>query len=361
MEETKILFCGDLHKRAIDITTIEGYVKCTAVVQKSIIKEIEERDIDYFISLGDWYDKGYVADVAASLVDYDLDLQMSNVLKGKFFGVIGNHIRLNMDSNPELHLIQPHPYYKSRRKVGRSEQVIKTPNTLRIGDVQISLVHHRVEVDDVLEYKTVREPWAKYHIAVYHTPMIVPNAKLIDVGMGYHSSPNSKISEVLWNVDLAIVGDIHKPLGQFVINTGERNTVMIVPGSLTNTDSGDTNRHTVINAPLLTITKDSEVKLEYVTFDLNTNMLTFKPKTDDNSKAKLKTIRGKARVDVLTEEGSTTSLTEIGSELTSLNAFMKAHGFTDSDKQLVKGVLKNPERIDLLLKTHILGGQNNGL
>ena len=64
MSETKILFAGDLHKRAKDITTIEGYVNCNIAVQSALIEEIEKRNIDYFVSLGDWYDKGYIGDVS---------------------------------------------------------------------------------------------------------------------------------------------------------------------------------------------------------------------------------------------------------------------------------------------------------
>ena len=138
MKKTRIMFAGDLHKRSKDITTIEGYVKCCTAVQLELMQLCKELNIEYFVSLGDWYDKGYVSDVAVALADYDFDIRMSNQLNGNFYGLIGNHIRLNMDSNPELHIIQPHPIYASRRVVSRDSQIMKTPEILRINNVQIS-------------------------------------------------------------------------------------------------------------------------------------------------------------------------------------------------------------------------------
>lgn len=346
-------FAGDLHKRAKDITTIEGYVNCTLAVQKSLMETIKELELDAFGSLGDWYDKGYVADVAASLSDYDLDIEMSRQLNGQFYGLIGNHIRLNMDSNPELHLIQPHPYYKSRKPITRKDQIIKTPEYLRVYDVQISFMHYVMGIDDVLGYKPKRQPWAKYHIALFHTPLIVPNAQLMNTRYGFNTSSNSKIGKVLTDVDLAICGDIHHPIGKFTVNTETGTTTMIVPGSLTNTDSSELGRHSSIAMPIVTINDDSTVSLEFHPFDLHTNLVTFTKKNVEQSYEKIKTLRGKALVDLYEPTEVAAAIGSHEESLLSLNAYMRQKGYTDKDRALVRSVLDAPESIDRLINIYL--------
>lgn len=345
-----ILFGGDLHKRHKDISTIEGYVRCTGEVQHAIMDLISEKAIDYFIHLGDWYDKGYASDITAALVDYDNDIQMSKLLKGNFYGLIGNHIYLNLDSNPELQLIQPHPYLKSRKTIDRSEQIIKTPNFLRIKDVQISFMHFNMAYDRVEDYKPVRAEWAKYHIALFHTPLVVPSAKLEETQYGYNMSSNNAIARTLEGVDLAICGDIHKPLGQFEISRSDgQKTIMIVPGSLTNTDSGESNRHVTISMPFVQIGQKSEVKLQYIPFDLKTKNVTFKKKNVENTEEKLKTVRGKAFENIYDPSDVVAALKYRDDTLLSLNAYMESCGYTKKDKALVRSVLKEPDNLNNLV------------
>lgn len=353
MSEVKILLGGDLHKRAKDITTIEGYVRCTNAVQRALMSEIVERGIDYFISLGDWYDKGYASDISASLADYDLDIKMNEILGGKFYGVIGNHIRLSMDSNPELHLIQPHPVLKSRRGTNRQEQIIKTPEVLRIHDVQISFMHYNMNYEKVIQYKPSRQPWAKYHIALFHTPLIIPNAQLMNTQYGYNISSNGEIARTLEDVDLAIVGDIHKPIGKFNIDKGIGITTMIVPGSLTNTDAGLANNHTSVMLPLITISDNSEVTLEFLPFDLKTNMLTFKRKTVEESRESLKTLRGNSLEQLHDTVDVVAALGGRDESLMSLNGYMLSKGYTDKDRKLVRKVIDKPEDLAGLCNIYV--------
>ena len=347
---TDLLFGGDLHKLPKDKSTIEGYVQCTRIVQRAIMDLIKENEYDYFVHIGDWYDKGYASSIAAALVDYDLDIEMSDLLHGKFYGLIGNHIRLSMDSNPELHLIQPHPTLHSREQCVRKDQVIKTPNVLRINDVQISFQHFVMGIEHVSGYKPKREPWAKYHIALFHTPLIVPNSQLINTAYGYNVSSNSAIAETLEGVDLAICGDIHKPLGQFDINRPSGKTIMIVPGSLTNTDAGDENRHSSIFMPLIRIGKESEVKIQYVPFDLRTNNVTFKKKNIEASKEKIKSLRGKDLENLYDPTDVVAALSRREDTLLSLNAFMDSCGYTKRDKTLIRSVMQTPDDTKKLIE-----------
>ena len=349
----RIMFAGDLHKRSKDITTIEGYVKCNTAVQLDLMRIISEYKITHFISLGDWYDKGYADDVSASLSDYDLDIQMANQLNGNFYGVIGNHIRLNMDSNPELHLIQPHDRYTSRRGTTRTEQIIKTPNILRISDVQISLIHHDIENDNLQNYKAVRQPWAKYHIACYHTEKVVPSAKLADTQYYMCNNSNSAIARCVSEVDLAIVGHIHDAIGRFQINTESGVTTMVVPGSLTNVNSSERGRHSVIRIPVVTIEDDGRVTVGAIPFDLKLNMVTFMQKNVEASAQKLRTLRGKPAEHLAETVNAVTSFSVGDQALTSLNAFFTREQYTERDKKMVKSVIAKPDDLVGLMRIYL--------
>lgn len=350
--KVRIMFAGDLHKKSKDITTIEGYVECVNAVQRALMSDIKTLFIDYFISLGDWYDKGYATDVAASLADYDVDLEMSRILNGNFYGLIGNHIQLNMDSNPELYIIQPHPEYSVRRRMIRAEQIMKTPKILRIGNVQISFMHHSSKAKDILDYKPKREHWAKYHVALFHTPWIIPYGMLENMSYRHNTSPTSKIGETLEGVDLAIVGDIHTPLGQFPVNTLTGTTTVIVPGSLTHTDASEESRHSSIMIPILDIKDNDRVSLSYHNFDLRINMLTFKKKNVENSREKLKNLKGKAISKLHAPEEVIAYLSKPEQVYTSLNTFMKVQGYTTMDKKLIQKVISDPGNIEELVRIY---------
>lgn len=354
---TKLMFAGCLHKRPKDITTIRGYTNCNRQVQLSLMEEIVKNKIDKFVSLGDWFDKGYGTDTAASLIDTDLDRQMSTMLNGEFYGVIGNHIRLRLDSNPELFLIQPHPTLKMRKDVRREEQIIKTPDYLLIDGVQISFMHYDNNAVTAVDYTPTRLPQAKKHIALFHTPYVIPAMKLYELNMQYDASSNSRISECLNDVDLAIVGDIHKPLGQFDINhSNGKVTTMIVPGSLTNTNAGMGSRHTSINIPIIEI-HDGTYKLSYLFFDLKTNLLTFQNKTAEKEEDKLKSIRGNTVSNLYSDadEVSVTSKLHSDKVTMSLNMFMRQQGYTPSDMEIVKRVIHAPSDIKGIVGAYVGG------
>lgn len=345
----KIAFAGDLHKRPKDISTIKGYVKCCDAVQDSIIKTIIQEEITHFVSLGDWYDKGYVDDISSALADTSREEYMSKVLNGNFYGVIGNHIRLRLDSNPELMLIQPHPTLKSRKQVKRDEPIIKTPNHIRIGDVQISLVHHIYNSESIEDYSVHRLPGVKYHIACVHDPRFIPNHKLSLTNVPTTQSLDSQIARVLKDVDLCICGDIHMPLGMFDLSP---TTKMIVPGSLTNTNAGLKGRHSSIKMPIITIDDETnQVSFNYLEFDLHLNMLTFDEKGQEKVAEKLKTIRGN-NLEKLYGDKPLEGIISSGISSMSLGSFLKEQQYTENDKQLIRLTLKDPSNLLNLVKTH---------
>lgn len=357
----KILYGSDLHKRMKDKTTIRGYAKVTIDVQLDIMQELREGGYTHFISGGDWFDQGYGSDVAAALTHTDIDKMMAEQLNGNFYGVIGNHLRINMDSNPELFLIQPHKYYTTRHRVVRQEQIIKTPDELFLNGVQISFCHWNKDAKGAADYYRPRRPDTHYHIALFHTPYVIPTSRLSSMGMHGIVNENSQIFKALKGVDLAIVGDIHKPLGTFRIDrTDGTATTMIVPGSLTNTDAGEGSMHHSIEMPVIEIDEDGTVSLSYKHMDLHTNRLTFlKKEIEEKALSKMKTLRGN-NVPTFYESLETSTFGSGEREAyQSLNSFIKKQGYSETDIDLLKMVLNSPEDIDSMVKCFIMAGQNN--
>lgn len=345
----RVMAGGDLHKRMKDLTTIRNYVDVSRLVQLEIMEAISRLGITHFISLGDWFSNGYGSDVSAALAHTDTDKMMSDLLKGNFYGLIGNHIKIRLDSNPELFLIQPHPYYKSRHKVDRAEQIIKTPDRLTLNNVQFHFLHWNKDAEDCSAYKACIDKSIRYNIGLYHSEYVIPSNKLEGLNM-YYTQSNSKLSAIFEDIDIAIVGHIHKPLGTFNIQRNDGGvTTMIVPGSLTNTDAGSGSRHDYVDLPIIDIDEDGGIALSYYRQYLHTDKLEFMPKNlNDEQKEKLKSLRGNTKETLYEELEQTTFVGESSGFLT-LNNFMLKQGYNDVDKKLIRNVIDNPDDINNLV------------
>ena len=352
------MIAGDLHKRMKDISTIKGYCNACKNVQLDIINFIKQNGVTHFISAGDWFHGGYGSDVAAALCHTDIDRDMAEALNGNFYGVIGNHIRIQMDSNPELFLIQPHSVYRSRHDVNRNEQIIKTPDRIVLNGCEFLLKHWNPVAEGALDYKCELDPECKHHFAIFHTEQIIPAPLLHGLNMGHVISDESNISKALNGVEIAIVGHIHKVIGSHVIrSTNGKDTLMIIPGSLTNTDAGKKARHDYIDIPIITIYESGEYKLEYHRQTLHTDELTFYQKTEEDT-GKLKSLNGNTKENLYSELQATAFIGDNQQFLT-LNRFLESQGYTKSDKTQIRSVIRNPEDIDTLV--YIAKQESEGL
>lgn len=351
----RVLFAGDLHKRMKDKATISGYVEVCNQMEVDVMNKCKELEVTHFISLGDWFDGGYGSDVAAALAHTDIDTEFMHLMKGNFYGLIGNHIRINMDSNPELFLIQPHNVYTSRHKVNRNYQILKTPDELILNNVQISFKHFSTVATSAFDYRSRRREGINYHIGLYHSEAIIPSSYLHAIGMTMQVNDNSMIANALDGVDLAIVGHIHKPLGTFKIEKANgAPTTMIVPGSLTNTDAGLLSRHNSVKLPLIDISEDSVVTLSYVDMDLHTNKLTFMKKdVGEESKKKLKSLRGNNKETLYEDAEASAYIGDDSVSFLSLNSFLKSQRYTQGDKDLIRHCIHSPEDIDKLIEIYM--------
>lgn len=347
----KVMIAGDLHKRMKDITTIRGYCDACRSVQLDIMNTIKEEGITHFISLGDWFDGGYGSDVAAALCHTDIDRDMAELLNGNFYGLVGNHIRIKMDSNPELFLIQPHDVYKSRHNVNREEQIIKTPDRFILNGCEFILKHWNPVAEGARDYSVSIDPECKHHFAFFHTEQIIPAQLLSGMNMGYTIQNENVISQALDGVDIAMVGHIHKVIGTHVIKStlGHNDTLLIVPGSLTNTDAGENGRHEFVDIPVITVNEDGSFELSYIKQSLHFEQLTFlKKKMDEDMKNKLRSLQGNTK-DTLYEELQSSAFIGDSNTFLTLNRFMNDMGYTHADKVQIRSVIKNPEDIDTLV------------
>lgn len=350
--KAKILFAGDLHKKMKDISTIRGYVKVANEIEQDLINILKTEGFTHFISLGDWYDRGYGGDVSSALAHTELDRELANAVNGNFYGVIGNHVKLQLDSNPELFLIQPHDSLKTRNAVPRDYQIIRTPRRVDIGKCSIYLQHWDPTIDSVVGYKPLLNPDANYHIGIFHCQEIIPTNYLHSVGIV--DGTNHGIAETLEGINLAIVGHIHKDIGKFLIRKPDgTNTTMIVPGSLSNTDAGLISRHLSIKMPVVIIEDDDTVTVTDRPLDLRTDELTFYDKKFNTSE-EVGTLRGNAKDNLYDVTDSITQIDQSQISMSmSLNGFMKAKNYTDGDKRIVKTILSTPEDTGKLINIFI--------
>lgn len=310
----RILFVSDLHKRDCDFTTIAGYTKAVDAVQRDLLSFIREKGITHLVSLGDWYDKGYRS-INRSNNDRNFDEDLSRAVNGNFYICLGNHFFLERDNNPEMYLIQPSQYYKPTQPIYATQPVIRAVPSLRIGPVQISFFHYSKENK---HYVQERDPDVKLHIGVYHDEVVIPTQQREDGGVR-GTTFTSTLDSVFANIDLAITGHIHRPLGKFDVHTNGRTIPMIVPGSMCITTSAAADLHTEVQLPVVEITDEGNISCSLFTFDTHANLLRFYKKKEKMFKAPM-------------PEQSVTNIPKT----VSLKEYLSARGFTQEHLALVE-------------------------
>ena len=271
----RILFVSDLHKRDCDFTTVAGYTKAVDAVQMDILAFIKQQHITHLVSLGDWYDKGYRS-INRSNNDRNFDEDLSKAVNGNFYICLGNHFFLERDNNPEMYLIQPSKLFRPSQAIYATNPIIRAVPSLRIGPLQISFFHYSKENKN---YLRERDPEVTYHIGVYHDDVVVPTKQRNDAG--FRGTTLTSYTDIIYrNIDLAIVGHIHTPVGVFNIPVNGRTLPMIVPGSLSITNSGSSALHTDVRLPVVEVGDDGSVRCSLYPFSLHANLLRIYKKKD---------------------------------------------------------------------------------
>lgn len=266
-----VLFVPDLHKRDVDFNSIKGYRDAIELVQRDILEYLQSLDNGVFISMGDWYDKGYRS-TGRVYIDSYYDESISKAVNGDAYICLGNHFFLERDSNPEMYLIQPSYLYQPREKVPMCEPTFKTVPHIVIGNVQISFFHFN-KIDK--NYVQPLEPGVKYHIGVYHDECVLPSD--IRTMAGYFgTTSNDYLNNIYSNVDIAICGHIHVAVGarNYTLNSG-KTVPIIVPGALAITENSEVVKHKSVQCPVLTIEDDGTFDLQFKEFSTHMELLKF--------------------------------------------------------------------------------------
>ena len=327
----RILFVGDLHKRDCDFSTVAGYTKAVDAVQHDILDFIRANSVTHLVSLGDWYDKGYRS-INRMNNDRNLDEELSKAVGGNFYICLGNHFFLERDNNPEMYLIQPSAYHKPSQPIYAASPIIRAVPYLRIGSVQISFFHFSKENKN---YTTELDQEVKYHIGIYHDEAVVPTTERNSAGFR-GTTVVSYSDRILSNVDLAIVGHIHKPMGVIYAQSQGRRVPMVVPGSLAITSTASSELHTDVKLPVVDIADDGTVSCRLVNFSLHANLLKFY----------------KRKETLIKEDMPKQTILEIPKTV-SLVGYLKARGFGDSHIRLVEAAAE--QQIEIKKGLQILG------
>lgn len=266
--KARILFISDFHKKSTNPSNMPGYIQAINAVQLDLLRYVRENQVTHVIYLGDLYDKGYRS-INRAVSDMNMDKAMADAVSGNSYICLGNHFFLERDSNPEMYLIQPHPKYEPNNPIFATSPVIRAVPALRVGPVQISFFHYSKKDKN---YRMERDSDAAYHIGVYHDDVVVPTAQR-NAAMFRGTTPLSYIDSIYDNIDLAIVGHIHNPIGTFNVGVQGRTFPMIIPGSLAITSSDPNVFHTHVNLPIVEISESNAVGISYLEVDLHTNLL----------------------------------------------------------------------------------------
>lgn len=332
--QATILFAPDLHKRDVDFTSIKGYTKACELVQEDILAQLRSYENPVFISLGDWYDKGYRS-VARQFSDMNYDRAISQTCNGNAYICLGNHFYLERDSNPEMYIIQPNAIYKPKDEVMSSKPIFKVEDYIVIRDIQISFFHFS-KTDKT--YIRKREPGVKVHIGIYHDDCVVPSDIRNEAGY-FGTTSNSYLSSIYEDIDLAIIGHIHASIGtRIFVRTDGTQVPLIVPGALAITENKDVVKHEFVKCPVLYITDDGKSLLETVDISTHMDVMKFYDKKEQKISESLDIMGTGSVMDIPTPSH------------VSLTSFLKGKGYRDWELDILNNMHGNEIDIAQLME-----------
>lgn len=295
-DEGTVLIYTDFHKRYKDFTSIKGYCKALRQVDKDLINLVDKHDINIAISAGDLYDGGY-AKISSTIRDTFSTNRLTEKVNGNHFITLGNHFFLERDSNPEMYLIQPNSKYTPREDYYAEEPVIYAVDSILVGCVQFSFFHYSKTNKD---YVAERDPRALYHVGIYHDTKVVPSAAREKCGI-YSEVSSEYLNKIFANVDLAVIGHIHEPIGVVNMLIKGRTVPAIIPGSLCICKSNEV--HSSIKLPIFKCEKDV-MSLLFESVSTHSEMLTIVD-SKDNKKEDIKKLSSNITnsLDITEDEG----------------------------------------------------------
>lgn len=267
----KVLLVWDRHKKAEDFKTIKGFCDANSLVSDDILDFVKKESITHVISLGDLYHRGY-NEMGAQYADTLDDIMLSDAVNGNYYLVVGNHLFLERDANPEFYLIQPNKYPHLQPSTNRrfKKRVIQVEDELVIGCTQFSFFHYNKENKN---YVNRIQDGVKFHIGLYHDDVMIPNSARSQVGLETKVS-NDYIINTFSNITAAFGGHVHNKIGKVVITLPSgRKVPLYLQGSLGITSSKLSEYHNSVNMPII-YCYDDKCTIGFSEFSLHTDKLT---------------------------------------------------------------------------------------
>lgn len=281
----RVLPITDRHNRDKDFDTVGGFRKVSHKIGQDIVNFIRN-DIHEVVAahLGDGADQGFRS-VHSFYEHYCIERRIYNACKGRNFAAVGNHMYIQRDSNPDFLLLQPDNRFPTKRKLNVEEEdrIYHIVDGIIIGDVQISFIHYQEENK---MYKRVRQPGIKFHIGLYHDDNVIPSS--IKQGRGMKTTISSEyLTDVLEDIDLAVVAHWHEAIGKVDINIGNRIIPMYIPGALCHTSTTMSERHKSVALPTF-VFDERGMHVELVEFKTYLNELKFYESNESEFSKKMK-------------------------------------------------------------------------
>lgn len=265
-----ILCVTDRHKRDIDFSSIKGYCDASAQVTEDILEIIQEKDITHVVEMGDLYHRGYTK-ISAQYADVMDDIAIRDAVNGNYYGVVGNHLMLERDNNPEFYLIQPNNYPDLQPILKRKfrQPIIRVVDDLVIGPVQMSFFHYNKENKD---YVAERRNGIKYHVGFYHDDSVVPNHVREQCGIKAKVT-SDYMNRIYSNIDYAFLAHIHTDIGLMKLKLKSGKIVLAyLQGAATITSSKASEYHKYVMLPIIQIYENTMI-VEKVKLSLHTEMM----------------------------------------------------------------------------------------
>lgn len=345
----RVLITTDKHVRDVDFKTIKGYKDALRANILDQIEYCENNEVTHVIDTGDIGDKGFR--------DLSQAYSWENLFKRwrkscDYYSVIGNHLFLEMDSNPELFWIQPNQYIRPKdpNYIMPAEPLIKVVPQLIIGTVMFSF-HHYSRKDK--EYYCPRPPGITHHHAVYHDDVVIPSNIQNDYNL-YRNISSEYLKRVFDNVDSCTVGHIHKDYGLVHMIVGGRQIPMDIPGSCCLTAVSQRDMHTEVKLPQYDIFDDGTLVKSYVTFSLHLDKMRLYKGTEKKVPKEIQEAANETR-DFNIQERAGEILAKTSSQKLDPVTFLRSMGYTDTGLQLYQqaqdGVLTLTSAIDVVFNT----------
>lgn len=328
-KDEKIFFAYDFHKRPAN-TAISNYLSVSYKIQKDWMEYFKLNNVTGLVTAGDYYDRGFTKNVDAVVSAVMMDAEMRHMLDF-WDGIVGNHMYIGQNSNPELQISQPNSLIPSR--FYHTKPLVNLDSNYRIinDTVQISYMHFKLS-DKPSDYIARRKEGVKLHVAIYHTDHAFPNIASADT-----------LDLLFKDVDVAIVGHEHKNYG--ILRHGK--TTVYAFGASNNTSNDPNVIKPFAVHPILNVKADGTWDWEFHKQNLYVAEAGFKIRevvSVEKKEQKLAIKRLKNEV-VSFEHFNQKGLTVEAKVFEGLIPYLRCGGYTEDDLNHMLSIVEKPDDI----------------